>query len=189
MGFVSPKVLRILVLCFLLIVSGCKSLYDRDTYVKTPAKGSIGGSDWNYVYGYTDAEAKLPEGAEFLLVLAPTKTAHACPEAGDKRKDGREVALAIDGKPGEMLIGARTGQYETADDAFTYKRKSRTGSAAFFDPKKAADKQYQFATSGRIKILKISATEIEGMVVAKLNPDNFINGKFKAKICKWGQLN
>lgn len=170
-------------------ISSCKSLYDRDTYVKAPVKGAIGGSEWAYIYGYTDAEAKLPEGAEHLLVLAPLKPAHACPEVGDKKKDGREVSIAIDGKVGEMVIGAKSDRYETADDAFTYKKKSRIGSAAFFDPKKPSDKQYQFATSGKIKILKISATEIEGMIVAKLNPDNFINGRFKAKICKWGQLN
>jgi hypothetical protein len=177
------------VLCLCSSLSGCKSLYDRDTYVKAPVKGALGGSEWSYIYGYTDAEAKLPEGSEHLLVLTPIKPPHACPEPGDKKKDGREVSIAIDGKVGEMIIGARSDRYETADDAFTYKKKSRLGSAAFFDPKKSSDKQYQFATTGKIRILKISATEIEGMIVAKLNPDNFINGRFKAKICKWGQLN
>lgn len=169
--------------------SGCRSLYDRDTYVKSPVKGAVGGSEWNYIYAYTDAEAKLPEGAEYLLVLSSNKPAHACPDKQDKVKDGREVALAIDGKVGQMVVGGKSGQYETAEDAFTYQKKVRQASVAFFDPTKPADKQYQFATSGKIKILKVSTTEIEGLVLAKVNRDNFINGKFKAKICKWGQLN
>lgn len=186
---VMPSFANIIFCLSVLLLGSCKSLYDRDSFVKTPAKGAIGGPEWSYVYGYTDAEAKLPEGAEYLIVLNAAKPTHACPTPDDKLKDGREAALAIDGKVGQMLLGVRSGQYETADDAFTYQKKVRTGSVAFFDPTKPTDKQYQFATSGKIKILKISATEIEGLVVAKFSRENFINGRFKAKVCKWGQLN
>ena len=90
--------------------SGCKSLYDRDTYVKSSVKGAVGGPDWNYVYAYTDAEAKLPEGSEFLVVLTSNKPVHACPDKEDKVKDGREVSIAIDGKVGQMILGTKSGQ-------------------------------------------------------------------------------
>lgn len=185
----SKTVFALVLSAIAAFTSGCRSLYDRDTYVKSPVKGALGGPDWNYVYAYTDAEAKLPEGAEYLVVLTSNKPVHACPDKQDKVKDGREVAIAIDGKVGQMILGGKSGQYETAEDAFTYQKKVRQASVAFFDPSKPADKQYQFATSGKVKILKVSTTEIEGLVIAKVNRDNFINGRFRAKVCKWGQLN
>lgn len=167
----------------------CKSLYDRKTYVKTAAAGAIGSGDWKYAYAYTDAEAKLPEGIEYMIILKTQKPANACPDEMDTVKDAREVLIGIDGKPGEMVIGQRSRQYETPDDAFTFKKPQRSGSVAFLDPSKPAKSQYQFATSGKIKITKFSADAIEGMVVAKVSPDYFVNGKFRAKVCKWGQLN
>lgn len=167
----------------------CKSLYDRNGYMKSPAAGAVTGDDWAYAYAYTDAEAKLPEGVEHIIVLKTQKPKNSCPSEDDVVKDRREVVIGIDGKLGEMAIGSSSGQYETSEDTFNYTKPRRSGTVAFLDPSNSTKNQYKFATSGKIKIIKISADLIEGMVVAKLNPGHFVNGKFKAKVCKWGQLN
>lgn len=173
----------------LFYISSCHSLYDLKNYVKTPAAGVISDREWNYAYGYTDAEAKRPEGIEYIIVLKTQRLKNACPDEKDIAKDPREVIIGVDGKVGEMIVGGRSGQYETPDDAFTYTKQKRMGSVAFLDPQKPADQQYQFATSGKIRVSKLTKDMIEGAVVAKLNPNHFVNGRFKAKICKWGQLN
>ncbi len=170
-------------------VYSCKSLYDRTSYVKSAASGQTSSKPWTFVYGFTDAEAKKPEGVSHIIVLLTSKTKNACPDASERGGDGRELIVGIDGKLGEMKIGGKSGKYETSDDFFSYTKSERQGSAAFFDPKKPPSSQYQFATAGKIKITKISKTSIEGFVLAKVNPDNFANGRFKAKICSWGQLN
>lgn len=183
--------IHLIFLYFLLISQflGCKSLYDFRGYSKSSVKGYISGSEWNYVYAYTNPEAKLAEGQEIMIVLATGKPKHACPDADDKLPDPREVAVAIDGKPGEMKIGAPSDRLETNDDAFTYRKVERQASVAFIDPSKAKDDQYKFATSGKVKITKINMDSIEGAIVAKVNKTMFINGRFKAKVCKYGQLN
>jgi hypothetical protein len=170
-------------------VFGCRSLYDRNNYVKAAARGQISNQDWGFLYGYTDAEAKKPDGIEHIIVLTSTKPVNACPGETEKPKDGREVILGIDGKKGEMQISGRTGQYESPEDLFKYSKTLRKATAAFFDPAKEASLQYQFAKSGKIKVSRISDQFIEGYVVAKLSPEYYANGKFKAKLCKWGQLN
>jgi len=170
-------------------LNSCKSLYDRTSFVKSPASGEASNHPWTYVYGFTDADSKRPEGISHIIVLMTSKTKNACPDASERGRDARELIIGIDGKLGEMKIGGKSGKYETSEDLFSYTKSERQGSAAFFDPKGPPSKQYQFATSGKIKITKISKTFIEGFILAKVNPDNFANGRFKAKICKWGQLN
>ncbi|MCX6125334.1 MAG: hypothetical protein NTV34_11405 [Proteobacteria bacterium] len=179
----------ILLLCFLPILDACRSLYDKNNYVKAAASGAIGANEWKYGYAYTDPEAKLPDGIEVMIVLATRKPKNACPTPSDSVLDNREVVIGIDGKLGEMFIGGRTGEYETGDDLFTYNKSKRSGSVAFVEPANEKKKQYQFASSGKIKITKMTDALIEGFVVAKASPSLFVNGKFTAKICKWGQLN
>lgn len=178
---------RALISAFLTI--SCKSLYDLKSYAKAPAKGSISGRDWSYSYAYTDPEAKLPEGQEMMIVLATGKTKHACPDESDKLPDAREVAIAIDGRTGEMRLGAPSGRFETEDDLFAYKKTSRQASVAFHDPNLPEKQRFKFVTNGKVKITKISADSIEGSVLAKIDKNQFVNGQFKAKICKYGQLN
>ena len=179
----------ILLLAFLQVLGACRSLYDKNNYVKAAASGAIGTTEWKYGYAYTDPEAKLPDGIEVMIVLATRKPKNACPTPNDTVQDNREVVIGIDGKLGEMFIGGRTGEYETGDDLFTYNKPRRFGSVAFVQPAIEEKKQYQFASTGKIKITKMTDTSIEGFVVAKANPSLFVNGKFTAKICKWGQLN
>ena len=124
-----------------------------------------------------------------MIVLTSGKTRFACPDGKDQLADPREVAIAIDGKPGEMKIGLASDRLETADDTFTYRKVERQASVAFFDPSKPKADQYKFATSGKVKITKINKDVIEGAVLAKVNRSMFVNGKFKAKVCKYGQLN
>jgi hypothetical protein len=179
----------ILMICAITILNSCKSLYDLKGYSKSSLKGSLTGKEWAYAYGYTDPEAKLPEGMEMMIVLTTGKAKHACPDESDRLADPREVAITIDGKPGESRVGGASGKYETEDDLFTYKKIERKASVAFHDPSLPEAQQYMFAKSGKVKITKITATTVEGAVVAKIDPERFVNGQFKAKICKYGQLN
>jgi hypothetical protein len=181
--------LKISFLSLVITISGCKSLYHKSNYSKESALGAISGNDWRFGYGYTDPEAKRPDGIEYMIVLTTKKPKNGCPTPEDKVADRREVIIGIDGKVGEMKIGARDSSYETSEDSFTYQKPTRAGSVAFFDPAKQPKKQFSFATSGKIKVLKITNNSIEGLVVAKNSPEQFVNGRFKAKICKWGQLN
>ncbi len=170
-------------------ILGCKSLYDFKNYSKSNVKGNISGTEWTYAYAYTNPEAKLADGQEIMIVLVTAKPKNACPDVNDKLADQREVAIAIDGKIGEMKIGAASDRLETSDDMFTYRKLDRQASVAFFDPSKPNDEQYKFATSGKVKITKISKETIEGAILAKINRSIFVNGRFKAKVCKYGQLN
>jgi len=179
----------ILFLIMAMHLSTCKSLYDLKNYSKSSAKGNISGVEWIYAYAYTNPEAKLAEGQEIMIVLATGKPKHACPDTGDQLPDAREVAVAIDGKMGEMKIGAPSDRLETANDMFSYRKTERQAAVAFFDPSKPTDEQYKFATSGKVKITKMTNEVIEGAVLAKVNKTSFINGRFKAKVCKYGQLN
>ena len=167
----------------------CKSLYDFRNYSKSSVKGNISGAEWNFGYAYTNPEAKLAEGQEIMIVLLTGKPKNACPDVNDAVPDPREVAIAIDGKTGEMKIGAASDRLETSDDMFTYRKVERQASVAFFDPSKPKDEQYTFATSGKVKITKLNKEVIEGAIVAKVNRATFVNGRFKAKVCKYGQLN
>lgn len=169
--------------------SACRSLYDLNNYAKSSAKGAISGKDWNFLYGYTNPEAKLADGQEIMIVLVSGKTKHACPAEDEKLPDPREIAIAIDGKLGEMKIGTPSDRLETEDDVFTYRKIDRQASVAFFDPTRPTNQQYRFANTGKVKITKITPDSIEGAVVAKIDKSSFINGKFKAKVCKYGQLN
>lgn len=178
-----------IILSLALCSTACRSLYDLKNYVKTPAAGAVSDEEWKYAYAYTDAEAKRPDGIEYIIVLKTQRLKNACPDEKDIASDPREVIIGIDGKVGEMAIGGRTGQFETSEDAFTYTKQRRTGSVAFLDPQQPEDKQYQFATTGKIRISKLTKDVIEGAVVAKASPEYFVNGRFKAKVCKWGQLN
>lgn len=179
----------LLCLIVLLAFSSCKSLYDLKNYSKSSAKGNISGQEWSYAYAYTNPEAKLADGQEIMIVLVTGKPKHACPDNGDQLPDAREVAIAIDGKTGEMRIGAPTDRLETSDDVFTYRKTERQATVAFFDPSKPKDEQYRFATSGKVRITKLTSEVIEGAVLAKINKVSFVNGRFKAKVCKYGQLN
>lgn len=179
----------LLLISLMVLATGCRSLYDRSDYVKSPVKGQISASDWLYVYAYTDAEAKKPDGIAHILVLTTRKPTNGCPSQDNTVTGHKELIIGIDGKVGEMTVGGKSGEYESSDEMFTYKKAQRKGTVAFFDASKQGTAQYQFATNGKIKITKITATTIEGFVLARINPDNYANGKFKAKLCKWGQLN
>jgi hypothetical protein len=183
------KNLRFFLLTGLLTSTSCKSLYDLKNYSKSSAKGSISGREWTFAYAYTDPEAKLPDGMETMIVLLTAKPKHACPTEDDKVADAREVAIAVDGKTGEMKIGRKSGRFETEDDMFTYTKAERHASVAFHNPSMPDGQQYVFATSGKVKITRKTPDLIEGAVVAKLNENQFVNGQFKAKVCKYGQLN
>jgi hypothetical protein len=172
-----------------LSLASCKSLYDLKSYSKSSARGAISGNDWVYGYGYTDPEAKLPNGMKHMIVLMTAKPKNACPDVNDQVPDAREVAITIDGKVGEMKLGGNSGNYETEEDLFTYKKQERKAIVALHDPSQPPEKQYAFATSGKVKIIKITADYIQGAVVGKIDPDHFVNGQFKVKICKYGQLN
>jgi hypothetical protein len=169
--------------------TSCKTLYDMNGYAKSSAKGSISGTDWAYTYAFTDPEAKLPNGQTILIILAANKPKHACPNPEDMVGDARNVAISIDGKIGEMKINGVTGALETSESQFTYTKADRQGSVAFQDPKLPEAQQYKFATSGKIKITKLTDSVVHGSFVAKINQDNYANGQFKAKLCKHGQLN
>jgi hypothetical protein len=171
------------------ILLSCKSRYDFKGYLKSNAAGAISGKEWAYIYAYTDADAKLPEGQEYLIVLVSEQPKNACPEKGEKVGDGREILITIDGRKGEMKIGARSSRLETEDDMFEQVKESRHTSVAFYDPTLSKNKQYRFAKSGKVKINKINSEVIQGSVIAKINKKVFINGRFEAKICKYGQLN
>lgn len=189
---VSGRTILNRLICMLLTVnvtSGCKSLYDIKGYTKSNVKGSIGANQWQYGYGYTDPEAKLPDGMDMMIILTTEKPKHACPDQSDKMADGREVLIAIDKKLGELTVGGASGKYETADDLFTYKKSTRKAQVSFHNPARPESLKFLFATSGKVKISKITDTLIEGAVVAKIDRDHYVNGKFKAKICKYGQLN
>ncbi len=167
----------------------CKSFYDLNNYAKSKTKGSINTGEWQYVYGYTDPEAKLPDGMEIMIILTTAKSKHACPNLTNKLTDPREVVITVDGKPGEMKIGGSTNRLETEDDMFSYKKIERIAQVSFHDPSLPESKRFLFATRGKVKISKITTNSIEGAVVAKFDQKNFVNGQFKAKICKYGQLN
>jgi len=186
----ATKIMRFfsLILCITTFPS-CKSLYDFKGYLKSNVKGAISGTEWAYSYAYTDPEAELPEGAEYMIVLVSAKPKNACPEKSEKIGDGREAIIAIDGKLGEMKIGARSNRLETEDDMFEQVKEERQTSVAFFDPAQPATEQYKFARSGKVKITSLNSEFIEGSIVAKVNRKMFINGKFRAKVCKYGQLN
>jgi hypothetical protein len=190
MKFLSIKEIRYgAALAATLNLSHCKSLYDLKNYSKSPLKGVISNSEWSYAYAYTDPEAKLPDGQKMMIVLVTGQPKHACPDQTDKLPDAREVAISIDGKVGEMKIGQKSGRFETEDDQFTYTKTERQASVAFHDPTLPENQQYKFATSGKVKINKITSDSIEGVVLAKISRNSFINGQFKAKVCKFGQLN
>jgi hypothetical protein len=167
----------------------CKSFYDLNNYAKSKTKGSISTGEWQYAYGYTDPEAKLPDGMEIMIILTTAKPKHACPDVTDKLADTREVVITVDGKPGEMKIGGSNNRLETEADMFTYKKSERIAQVSFHDPSLPEAKRFLFATRGKVKISKITANSIEGAIVAKFDQTNFVNGQFKAKICKYGQLN
>ena len=186
---IFKKPIIMLATCSTLTVVSCKSLYDMRNYSKSSAKGAISGEDWAYSYGYTNPEAKLADGQEIMIVLVTAKPKHNCPTEDDKLPDSREIAIAIDGKAGEMKIGAPSDRLETEEDLFTYRKIDRQASVAFYDPSKKESLQYKFATSGKIKITKITGETIEGSVLAKVDKTVYVNGKFKAKVCKYGQLN
>jgi hypothetical protein len=90
---------------------------------------------------------------------------------------------------GELKIAARSARLETEDDMFEQVKQQRQASAAFFDPSLPQSEQYKFARTGKIKITKLTSEFIEGSIVAKVSRNMFINGKFRAKVCKYGQLN
>ena len=124
-----------------------------------------------------------------MIILTPEKPKHACPDTKDKVGDAREVIITIDGKLGEMKVNPKGTRVEGTDEMFSYKKEVRSSSVAFLNPNLKKEDQYKFAKTGKIKITKKAPDMIEGLVLAKFDPDNFINGKFRAKICKWGQLN
>lgn len=175
--------------CLVAMLGSCKTLYDFKGYSKSSAKGVISGEEWSYGYAYTDAEAKLAEGQQYLVVLVTGKTKNACPDKSERLPDAREVIIAIDGKSGEMKIGGRTSALETEDDMFTYVKVERQASVAFFDPGLPETEQYQFARSGKVRITTLNKDVIEGSVLAKINRNLFVNGRFRAKVCKYGQVN
>ena len=178
-----------LMICVLTTLTSCKSIYDFKGYLKSNAKGAISGEDWAYSYAYTDPEADLPEGHEYMIVLVSAKPKNACPDKSELIGDGRETIISFDGKTGEMKIGGRSDRLETEDDMFEQVKVERQASVAFFDPNLTPEEQYKFARSGKVKITRISRGFIEGALVAKVNRKIFINGRFRAKICKYGQLN
>jgi hypothetical protein len=179
----------LLLICLSAMLAGCKSLYDFKNYSKSDAKGTISGEEWAYAYAYTDPEARLSEGQTHLIVLVTASPKDACPDKSELVGDGREVIIAIDGKTGDMKVGGRSEKLETEADAFTYVKPERQASVAFFDPNLPNTEQYKFARSGKVRISTISKNTIEGSVLAKINRKIFVNGKFKAKVCKYGQVN
>jgi hypothetical protein len=176
-------------ICLSAMLPGCKTLYDFKGYAKSDAKGVISGDEWTYSYAYTDPEAQLSEGQSYLIVLVTASPKDACPDKSDRVGDGREVIIAIDGKTGEMKIGGRSDKLETEDDMFTYVKPERQASVAFFDPNLPEGEQYKFARSGKVRISILNKELIEGSVLAKINRKLFVNGKFRAKVCKYGQVN
>lgn len=185
-----PKIMKFFVSIFVFATFiSCKSLYDFKGYLKSDVKGAISGADWAYSYAYTDPEAELPEGQEFMIVLVSAKPKNACPDKSESIGDGREAIITIDGRVGEMKIGARSNRLETEDDAFEQVKAERQASVAFFDPKLPQKDQYTFARSGKVRITALKKDFIEGSVVAKFNRNMFINGRFRAKVCQYGQLN
>lgn len=186
----NTNILRdLFIFCLVAMLSSCKSLYDFKGYSKSSAKGAISGEEWSYGYAYTDAEAKLSEGQQYLVVLATGKGKNACPDKSESLPDAREVIIAIDGKAGEMKIGGRSNVLETEEDMFTYVKVERQASVAFFDPSLPEAEQYQFAKSGKVRITTINKDVIEGSILAKVNRTLFVNGRFRAKVCKYGQVN
>jgi hypothetical protein len=176
-------------ICLSAMLTGCKTLYDFKGYSKSDAKGVISDDEWTYSYAYTDPEARLSDGQSHLIVLVTASPKNACPDKSERVGDGREVIIAIDGKTGEMKIGGRSDKLETEDDMFTYVKPERQASVAFFDPDLPDAEQYKFARSGKVRISILNKEIIEGSVLAKINRKLFVNGKFRAKVCKYGQVN
>jgi hypothetical protein len=169
-------------------VTSCKSLYEYKNYSTSSAKGVISGDKWSYEYAFTNPEAKLTDGQEIMIVLITGKPNSPCPKPSDLPEDAREVLIAVDGKRGEMKIGASSSALKSDSDAFIYRKPTRSTMVAFLDPSKDKYEQYKFATSGKVKITKISKDTIEGAVVAKVDASMFVNGRFKAKVCNYSQL-
>ena len=133
---------------------GCRSFYDLTTYSKAAAKGAISANDFTVLYGYTDPEAKLPDGQEYMMILTPAKPKHACPDSSDKLHDSRELIATIDGKIGEMVVNPQGTRIESEETMFSYKKESRTSSVAFLNPSLPKEDQYKFAKTGKIKLTK-----------------------------------
>lgn len=173
----------------LAVTSSCKSLYDIDNYVPKPASGLFASEAWNFAYGFTDPEAKLPDGFDTMIILVSSKPKSNCPDRDDPLLSGKEIAIAIESKSGESHILQNSGAFETEDDLFRYEKQKRVTSVAFIDHNESEQKRYRFATKGKVKILRKSKTDIEGSIMAKFSKSFYINGKFRAKICQFGQLN
>lgn len=168
--------------------TACKSgLYGRRAYVDEPVSGAINGQEWQIAYAYTDPFLDPPDGMTHYIVLVASTATRDCPKNENNLESASSVMFSLDGKKGEMTLARKRLANDEFDDAEVAATARSTTLAFIYDNK--GKQESLLAEQGRIKIDKIGKKFISGRLYAQVNERNYVNGKFKAKVCSAPERN
>ncbi len=137
----------------LLFAVACGNDYEIS---EEPLAGVVGGQEWNFVAGHTNAF--LSEGEDdFFATLYP----ESFEECGFGEPSGNKLILSIPKEPGTYDFSLnRNMTFYVADTSDNL-----------------------IATNGQIKVDEVTATNIRGGLVGDFDGDNEVNGQFDVTIC------
>ncbi len=181
--------IRLAIILALGLVSCASSRAEIETLLNENLSGTLNAQPWQFVYGYTDPEARLPEGQAHMIVLLATRPKINCPDEKTPLTDTRAVVFTIPAKPTLLGIGkkALAKKSEYGFDGDPLERVAQGAMAFSFGtkPKRAM----KSASTGLIKITSITSTQIRGQIFGKIDAQNYVNGQFIARVCQYGQIN
>ncbi len=146
--------------------------YEAKDFLPRGLAGKVKNKEWAYKYAYVDPTIDTPEDDDYVFVFLTEKPAEACPKSDESAKDYRVVMVAAPKKPTKTPVKLKRGGSRTLQ----------------FHTLKNREPFVVSALTGKIKITSSSENEVKGQLMAQLNPANFVNGTFKAKVCDLSEM-
>lgn len=146
--------------------------YEAKEFLPRGLAGRVQGKEWAYKYAYVDPTIDTPEEDDYVFVFLTEKPTEACPKSDETAADYRVVMVAAPKKPTKMPVKLKRGGSRTLQ----------------FHTLKNREPFVVSALTGKIKITVSTDNEVKGQLMAQLNPSNFVNGTFKAKVCDLSEM-
>lgn len=124
----------------------------------TPLAGTVGGQQWTFQAGDTDAFLSKDE-PDFFATLFPASAAGTFTACGFSQPAGNHLIVSIPKTPGEYPMSlSRNMTFVVGNDN-------------------------KIAVDGMIVVDEVTATSIKGGLVASFDSSNEVNGRFEIPIC------
>jgi hypothetical protein len=135
-----------------------------EDYSEKILSGKVAGKTWQFKSGTAKADGFDPN--HIALTLSEQESADPC---GEIFMTGRQVLTSVKRAEGETTLG--TGQ--------------PMSTATFFYTKDGVSEN-MITTTGKIRILEITADRVVGQAVIDLDKNNHVNGAFEIPLCHDG---